>query len=175
MDEKEIIPQEVIESRIFILRGKKVMIDWDLARLYEVETKRLNEQVKRNLRRFPADFMFQLLEIEKAELVAKCDRFKPLKHSSAMPFAFTENGVSMLSSVLNSERAIDVNIQIMRTFTKIREFLSSHSVLRRKLDELEKKYDAQFKSVFDAIKMLMTPPQDISPGPKTIPGFKPGK
>ena len=172
---KDLIPQEIIESRIFILRGKKVMIDWDLARLYEVKVKRLNEQVKRNLKRFPPDFMFQLVAEEKNELVAKCDRFKLLKHSSALPFAFTENGVSMLSSVLNSERAIDVNIQIMRTFTKIREFLISHTDLRNKLEELEKKYDAQFKSVFDAIKMLMAPPADPDPGPRKIIGFKPEK
>ncbi|HAH32212.1 MAG TPA: DNA-binding protein [Elusimicrobia bacterium] len=169
------MPQEVIESKIFILRGKRVMIDWDLAHLYEVETKRLNEQVKRNLRRFPPDFMFQLAEEEKKELVAKCDRFKPLKHSSAMPFAFMENGVAMLSSVLNSERAIDVNIQIMRTFTRMWEFLATHSDLQRKLEELEKKYDAQFKSVFDAIKMLMAPPAEPDPGHRKIIGFKPEK
>ena len=172
---EDLIPQEVIESKIFILRGKRVMIDWDLAHLYEVETKRLNEQVKRNLRRFPPDFMFQLAEEEKKELVAKCDRFKPLKHSSAMPFAFMENGVAMLSSVLNSERAIDVNIQIMRTFTRMWEFLATHSDLQRKLEELEKKYDAQFKSVFDAIKMLMAPPAEPDPGHRKIIGFKPEK
>jgi len=157
---KALIPLELIESRILLLRGRKVMIDRDLARLYKVETKRLNEQVKRNLRRFPADFMFQVAEEEKNELVAKCDRFKSLKHSSAMPFVFTENGVAMLSSILNSERAIDVNIQIMRTFTKIRELLTSHTALSRKLEELEKRYDSQFKSVFDAIRILMSPPPD---------------
>jgi len=155
---KDLIPQEIIENKIFILRGKKVMIDWDLARLYEVETKRLNEQVKRNLRRFPPDFMFQLAEKEKNELVAKSDRFKSLKHSSAMPFAFTENGVAMLSSVLNSERAVDVNIQIMRTFNRLKDLIASHKELAARLDELEKKYDGQFKIVFAAIRALVAVP-----------------
>ena len=155
---EELIPQEIIEGRIFILRGKKVMLDWDLGALYQVPTKRLNEQVKRNRRRFPPDFMFRLGAEEMSELVAKCDRFARMKHSSSRPYAFTENGVAMLSSVLNSERAIDVNIQIMRTFTKIRELLGTHADLRRRLEEMETKYDYQFKAVFDAIKSLISGP-----------------
>jgi len=155
---KDFIPQEIIEGRIFILRGRKVMLDWDLGVLYEVPTKRLNEQVKRNRKRFPPDFMFRLGAGETRELVAKCDRFARMKHSSARPYAFTENGVAMLSSVLSSERAVDVNIQIMRTFTRIRELLATHSDLRRKLEEMEKKYDYQFKVVFDAIKSLISAP-----------------
>jgi len=153
---KEIVPQEIIEGRIFVLRGHKIMLDFDLAALYGVGTKRLNEQVKRNRKRFPPDFMFQLERKEKNELVAKCDRFARIKHSSAMPYAFTENGVAMLSSVLKSERAVEVNIQIMRTFTKIRELLATHADLRRKLEEMEKKYDYQFKAVFDAIRSLIS-------------------
>lgn len=121
-------------------------------------TKRLNEQVKRNRKRFPPDFMFRLGAEETRELVAKSDRFARMKHSSARPYAFTENCVAMLSSVLNSERAVEVNIQIMRTFTRIRELLSTHADLRRKLEEMEKKYDYQFKAVFDAIKSLISAP-----------------
>jgi hypothetical protein len=142
-----------------MLRGKKVIIDRDLAFLYSVSTKRLNEQVKRNIKRFPPDFMFQLTGLEKIELVAICDRFNALKHSTVMPYAFTEQGVAMLSSVLNSERAILVNIQIMRAFTQLRRMLLTNHDLRRKIAEIEKKYDCQFKIVFDAIRQLLTPPE----------------
>ena len=150
---------ELITGKIFMLRGKKIMLDRDLAFLYRVSTKRLNEQVKRNLKRFPSDFMFQLTRLEKIELVAICDRFNTLKHSTAMPYAFTEQGVAMLSSVLNSERAISVNIQIMRAFTQLRRMLLTNHDLRRKIAEMEKKYDHQFKIVFDAIRQLLTPPE----------------
>ena len=160
---------ELITSKIFILRGKKVMIDRDLAFLYRVNTKRLNEQVKRNIKRFPSDFMFQLTKSEKIELVAVCDRFETLKHSTVMPYAFTEQGVAMLSSALNSERAILVNIQIMRAFTQLRRMLITNYDLRRKISELEKKYDNQFKIVFDAIRQLLTPPEK----PKRRIGFHP--
>ncbi len=153
----EIIPQQLIESKIFLIRGKKVMLDRDLALLYGVDTKVLNQAVKRNISRFPEDFMFQLSKAERNVLVTNCDRFKTLKHSSVNPYAFTENGVAMLSSVLNSERAITVNIQIMRTFTRIREMLISNTELARKIEALEKKYDAQFSEVFDAIKQLIEP------------------
>ena len=114
--------QETIEAKIFIIREQKVMIDRDLAILYGVSTKRLNEQVKRNIQRFPKDFMFVLSMQEKNELVANCDRFITLKHSTVFPYAFTEQGLAMLSSVLNSERAILVNIQIMRTLTDCARF-----------------------------------------------------
>jgi hypothetical protein len=150
---------ELITSKIFMLRGKKIMIDRDLAFLYRVSTKRLNEQVKRNIKRFPSDFMFQLTQSEKIELVAICDRFNTLKHSTVMPYAFTEQGVAMLSSVLNSERAILVNIQIVRAFTQLRRMLLTNQDLRRKISEIEKKYDQQFKIVFDAIRQLLTPPE----------------
>lgn len=148
-----------IESRIFRIRGKSVMMDKDLAGLYEVPTKVLNQAVKRNLKRFPDDFMFVLTKSEKKELVTNCDRFRNLKHSASLPYAFTEQGVAMMSSVLNSERAILVNIQIMRAFANIRRIALTYTGLKRKIDEMEKKYDAQFGIVFDAIRQLIEPPE----------------
>ena len=159
MDEKGImIPIERIEQAILLIRGQKVMLDADLAVLYEVPTKALNQAVKRNERRFPPDFMFRLTKKEKGELVTNCDRFERLKHSSALPRAFTEQGVSMLSSVLKSDRAIDVNVEIMRAFVRLRQLMATHTDLARKLTALEQKYDKQFKVVFDAIRQLMAPP-----------------
>jgi phage regulator Rha-like protein len=155
-----IIPVEIIENKIYLIRNKKVMLDSDLAELYDVETKVLNQAVKRNIARFPEDFMFQLDKEESSELSRS--QFVTLKRGQNikyLPHAFTENGVAMLSSVLNSERAIQVNIQIMRTFTKIREMLLSHKDLKHKIEEMEKKYDSQFKIVFNAIKELMSPPE----------------
>jgi hypothetical protein len=154
-----IVPQEVIENKILFLRGKKVMLDKDLARLYKVETRALNQAVKRNLKRFPKDFMFQLTEEEVNVKVSQ--NVIPSKRSlgGSLPYAFTENGVAMLSSVLNSERAVEVNIQIMRTFTRLREMLLTHKDLQRKIEAMEKKYDYQFKVVFDAIKQLLEPPE----------------
>jgi phage regulator Rha-like protein len=150
MQGTEIIPQQLIESKILFIRGKKVMLDRDLAALYGVETKMLNRAVKRNTERFPEDFMFQLSKEEYTELL-RC-QFGTLKrgqHSKYSPYAFTENGVAMLSSVLNSRRAIQVNIQIMRTFTKIREMIATHKELKQKIEEMEKKYDYQFYPVRD--------------------------
>ncbi len=160
MQGTEVIPQQLIESKILFIRSKKVMLDKDLAVLYEVETKMFNRAVKRNIERFPDDFMFQLSKEEYDELL-RC-QFGTLKrgqHSKYIPYAFTENGVAMLSSVLNSKRAIQVNIQIMRTFTKIRGMLATHKELKQKIEEMEKKYDYQFKIVFDTIKQLIEPPQ----------------
>ena len=151
------ISVEVITSKILIVRGKKVMLDRDLAQLYAVPTKRLNEQVKRNIKRFPEDFMFQLTKKEKERLVAICDRFAILKHSTSLPYVFTEQGVAMLSSVLNSERAIQANILIMRAFVKLRELLLTHKDLALKLEALEKKYaehDEKIQAIFSAIKQL---------------------
>ena len=165
-----IVLQEKIEKKIFLIRGKKVMLDKDLAILYEVPTKRLNEQVKRNSERFPEDFMFQLTKREKAEVVANCDHLKTLKFSPQLPYAFTEQGVAMLSSVLNSKRAVMVNIQIMRTFTKIRELLVTHKDLQRKIEDMESKYDEQFKIVFEAIRQLLEPPP-VPEKPKGRIGF----
>lgn len=125
-----------IEHKIMLIRNQQVMIDRDLAELYGIETKRLNEQVKRNIERFPADFMFALQKFEKDELVANCDRFKRLKHSSTMPYAFTEQGVAMLSSVLKSPTAVAVNIQIMRAFVSMRHFLRNNAEIFAELKHL---------------------------------------
>jgi hypothetical protein len=159
MEEKNLVPQEIIESKILLVRGKKVMLDRDLARLYGVDTKALKQAVKRNQRRFPEDFMFELTQEEfqnwRSQFVtSKADKMG-LRYP---PYAFTENGVAMLSSVLNSDRAVQVNIQIMRTFTRLREFLATHEELGRKIEQMEKKYDSQFKIVFEAIRQLMIPP-----------------
>ena len=149
---------ERIERSILLIRGEKVMLDSDLAAIYGVTTKRLNEQVKRNLARFPADFMFQLTEVEKLEVVANCDHLARLKFSPHLPYAFTEHGALMLANVLNSERAAQTSVQVVRVFVRLRQLLSSNVELARKLESLEKKYDAQFKVVFDAIRQLMSPP-----------------
>jgi|SRR3989304_2776138 len=162
MQSTEVIPQQIIESKILIIRGKKVMLDRDLAVLYDVETRTLNQAVRRNIKRFPEDFMFQLTKEEmnnwKSQIVISNKDKMGIRKK---PYAFTENGVAMLSSVLNSERAITVNIQIMRTFTKLRELLTTHKELKQKLNKMEKKYDHQFKIVFDAIRQL------IGPAPKS--------
>ena len=149
-----IVP-EIIENKIFLIRGQKVMIDRDLAQLYEVTTKALNQAVKRNRSRFPGEFMFRLTMKEKNELVTNCDRFANLKHSTSLPYAFTEHGVAMLSSVLNSDRAIQANIAIIKIFIRLREILGSHKALAEKIKLLEKKYDSQFRVVFEAIRQLM--------------------
>ncbi len=156
---EQVIPIERIEKRIFLIRAQKVMLDSDLAELYEVPTKVLVQSVKRNLVRFPTDFMFQLDYQEFNNLRSQFVTSK-VGHGGRRytPFAFTEYGVAMLSSVLNSERAILVNIEIMRTFGRLRHILSTHKDLARKLEDLEKKYDHQFKVVFDAIRQLMAPP-----------------
>ena len=152
-----LISTEVIATKIFVIRGKRVMLDSDLAVLYGVKTKRLNEQVMRNRRRFPEDFMFQLTE-EEANFLRS--HFATSKRGGRryLPYVFTQEGVAMLSSVLNSERAIMVNIQIMRAFAQFRRLLLTHKDLRRKIEEMEKKYDAQFKVVFEALKKLLEPP-----------------
>jgi len=147
----KLVPIESIISKILFLRGEKVILDRDLAELYGVPTKALNQAVTRNERRFPSDFMFRLTKKEKYELVTNCDRFKPLKHSSVLPRAFTEQGVAMLSSVLNSERAIEVNVAIVRAFIHLRKMVSSHKDLKKKIAAMEKKYDEQFAIVFEAI------------------------
>ena len=151
----ELIPHERIEGRIYLFRGKKVMVDRDLAQLYGVATKVLNQAVQRNLKRFPDDFMFQLskdeLNIWRSQIVTSNKERMGLRRS---PFVFTEQGVAMLSSVLKSERAITVNIQIMRTFTRMREMLAENTDLRRKIELMEKQYDEQFSVVFEAIRRL---------------------
>jgi ORF6N domain-containing protein len=155
---KDLIPIERIERAILLIREHKVMLDMDLANLYGVTVGRLNEAVKRNSKRFPRDFMFQLnlqeLRILKSQIAISSSRWGGRRHQ---PYAFTEQGVAMLSSVLNSERAVQVNIEIMRAFVKLRALIASNKDLAKRLDELEKKYDSQFKVVFDAIRELMTP------------------
>ncbi|MBU6435697.1 MAG: ORF6N domain-containing protein, partial [Nitrospirae bacterium] len=148
-----LVPRERIEQTILLLRGHRVMLDTDLAILYGVPTKRLNEQVMRNKKRFPSDFMFQLSAEEVERLRSQFATLKPGRgqHRKYRPYAFTEQGVAMLSSVLHSERAIQVNIAIMRAFVQLREMIASNKGLARRLTELEKKYDGQFRIVFEAI------------------------
>jgi hypothetical protein len=148
-----------VERRIYFFRHEKVMLASDLASLYGVSTSALNQAVRRNRKRFPADFMFQLNATEWESLKSHFVTSKRGGVRRALPYAFTEQGVAMLSSVLTSDRAAQVNIAIMRTFVRLREMLLSNAHLARKLDALEQKYDAQFKVVFDAIRELMTPPE----------------
>ena len=152
-----LVPPERIERSILLIRGQKVMLSADLAELYQVEPRVLVQAVKRNIARFPEDFMFQLTEKEFSNLKSQfvISSWGGLRR--ARPYAFTEQGVAMLSSVLRSKRAIQVNIEIMRAFVRLRRMLASHADLARKLEALEKKYDAQFKVVFEAIRELMKP------------------
>ena len=167
--EPSLIPAEMIESRIVLLRGQKVMLDADLAKLYGVETRVLVQAVNRNRNRFPEDFMFQLSEREFGVLRSRFVISNTGRGGRRYrPYAFTEQGVAMLSSVLRSQRAVQVNIEIMRAFVRLREMVTTHKDLERRLKALEKKYDAQFKVVFDAIRKLMEP----TPGrPKKQIGF----
>jgi len=163
----DIIPQESIEGKIFTVRGKRVMLDRDLADLYSVTTGNLNKAVSRNIERFPEDFMFQLTKEEFKNLIFHFGT-SSWGGTRKLPRAFTEQGVAMLSSVLKSKRAIQVNIQIMRAFIKLKEMLATHKDLKLKIEEMEKKYDYQFKIVFDAIKQLLEPPEE----PKGKMGFQ---
>jgi len=161
-EHESIIPVERIENSILLIRGEKVMLDADLAILYGVSTKRLNEQVKRNRSRFPDDFMFQLTENEKAEVVANCDHLKQLKFSPNLPHAFTEHGAIMLATVLNSPVAVLASIQVVRAFVKLRQMLSTNKELAHKLALLEKKiekHDDEIRTIFQAIRQLMMHPE----------------
>ncbi|MBN1594310.1 ORF6N domain-containing protein [candidate division FCPU426 bacterium] len=151
----EIIPFETIERKIYFIRGKKVMLDRDLAKLYGVKTQALNQAVKRKRSRFPDDFMFSLNREEIMNL-SQIVISSSIKHAPNVN-VYTELGVSMLSSILNSEQAVQVNIQIMRTFSKLRELMATHKELRNKIEDMERKYDHQFKVVFQAIKKLIEP------------------
>jgi len=172
---KELIPIEIIEKKIFLIRGHKVMLSMHLAELYGVETRALNQAVKRNLHRFPDDFMFQIDEIEADQLVSQ-NVIPHKKHLGGfLPYAFTEQGVAMLSSVLNSEQAIKINISIMRAFVRLREMLSSNKELAAKLSLLERKiekHDEDIRAIFNAIRQLMAPPEMKKKGQI---GFRGGK
>jgi hypothetical protein len=168
--QSSLIPVETIEKTIYLIRGQKVMLDADLASLYQVTTKALNQAARRNRDRFPDDFMFQLTtkeleELNRSQIVTASQKHRDPRFR---PYAFTEQGVAMLSSVLHSKRAIFVNIEIMRTFARLRLMLATNSELSRRLNDLESKYDRQFKVVFDAIRQLMSP---ASSGRKQI-GFR---
>ena len=168
---QELIPQEIVENKIYMIRGHKVMFSHDLAKLYGVKTKALIQAVKRNITRFPVDFMFRLTSEETESLRSQFVTLKRGEHFKYAPYAFTEQGVAMLSSVLNSERAAQVNIAIMRAFVKLREILSTHKELAHKLAELERKIDKHDKDIgliFEAIRQLMTPPEK----PRRMIGFK---
>jgi len=147
MNEKITIPDEVIINKIYVIRDQKVMIDSDIAELYGVTTKRLNEQVKRNRNRFPSNFMFELTKEEKNQLVANCDHLKKLKFSPVLPKVFTEHGILMLSSVLKSSTAIRVNIQIIRVFTRIREMLTDNLSVKLEIEEIKKKLSNHSKNI----------------------------
>jgi hypothetical protein len=164
--EQQIVPVEIIERRIYLIREHKVMLDSDLAELYQVETFNLNKAVKRNLDRFPQDFMFQLTKEEAEVLRFQIGMSKPSGRGGRryLPYAFTEQGVAMLSSVLNSSRAVQVNIAIMRTFARLRHLLATHRDLAAKLEAMEAKYDRQFKVVFDVLRQLTAlPPRKKGP------------
>ena len=166
-----LLPHELLEKRILLIRGQKVILASDLAKLYGVTTKRLNEQVKRNKERFPIDFMFQLSFEEKIEVVASCDHLRNLKYSSNLPFAFTEHGALMLASILNSPRAIEASVYVVRAFVRLREILSTHKELAEKLKELESKFeghDGQIREIIEAINQLLIPPEK----PKRQIGFQ---
>jgi phage regulator Rha-like protein len=158
MSEELIITEEFIMSKILLIRDEKVMIDRDLAQLYGVTTKRLNEQVKRNIKRFPSNFMFQLTEIEKEQVVANCDHLKKLKFSSTLPYVFTEHGTMMLGNVLNSDRAIEFSIKIVEAFVKMRAFLTNNLSVKLEIEEIKKKltnHDKNIELVFSYLDELM--------------------
>ncbi len=164
---RELILVEAIEPRILFVRGQKVMLDRDLAELYGVSTKRLNEQVRRNQHRFPGDFMFQLTPKEKAEVVANCDYLQSLKFSPVSPRAFTEHGAIMAASILNTARAIGVSVFVVRAFVKLRKMIATHKELAQKLGELERKvagHDEAIRSLVTAIRQLMEPPAEPKRG-----------
>ena len=163
-----VVPIENLINKIIFLHGHKVMLDSDLAKLYGVETKMLKRAVRRNIDRFPVDFMFEISDDEYISLRSQFGTLKRGQHSKYLPYAFTEQGIAMLSSVLHSERAIKVNIAIMRAFVKLRELLLTNKELNRKLQKMEAKYDKQFRIVFEVLKELMEKPKQ----PRKEIGFK---
>lgn len=167
-------PVELIAARILLIRGQRVMVDADLAGLYGVPTKRLNEQVKRNPARFPADFMFQLTDTEKQEVVANCDHLNKLKFSKGLPFAFTEHGAIQAANVLNSPQAVEVGVYVVRAFVRLRELLASNKELAQRLEELEQRIEQKLDSHDQAITGLIKTLRQMmaTPEPKKRPiGF----
>ena len=159
---KGVIPHKTIERMIFVIRGHKVMLDRDLAELFGVYTKHLNRQVKRNIQRFPEEFMFRLTNEEKDELVPIWHQYKKMKHSYMLPYAFTEHGVAMLATVLNSERAVKTSIVIIKTFVELRQAVITHKDLEYKLKEVEhrvERHEADIQEILQAIKQLLEPPR----------------
>jgi hypothetical protein len=170
MNKNQKLSNQFIQNKIYYIRGTAVMLDSDLAVLYSVETKNLKRQVKRNIERFPDDFMFQLTKEEFK--ILRCQIVTSNRGGTRyLPYVFTEQGVAMLSSVLKSDRAIQVNIQIMRTFSKLRKYIFSHEEIKKKIENLEKKYDKQFKIVFTAIQQLMSAEDEKKKKPKRKIGF----
>ncbi len=164
-ESKSVVPVGKIENRILLIRGEKVIIDADLAGFYGVPTKRLNEQVKRNKDRFPDDFMFQLSVAEKIEVVANCDHLKNLKYSNTLPYVFTEHGAIMAAGVLNTSRAIEISVFIVRAFVKVRQMVAGHKELQRKISQIEKRltgHDEQIVELVNLIKQLL----NAEPPPK---------
>jgi len=164
--QKAIIPIGQIEQRILLIRGQRVMLDADLAMLYGVPTRVLNQAVRRNLKRFPQDFMFKLTQPEKDQVITICDHLKNLKYAKALPNAFTEHGAIMVASVLNTERAVQISAFVVRAFVKLREMLSTHKELAHKLAALERKlqnHDESIRSLVVAIRQLMRPPEPETP------------
>jgi phage regulator Rha-like protein len=159
-----------IAEKIYFIRGEKVLLDFDLAPLYNIESKRLKAAVRRNIKRFPDDFMFELTKVEYHSLRTQNASLKRGEHVKYMPYAFTEQGLAMLSGILNSERAINVNIAIMRAFVQMRRMLETHKELAKKIEELESKYDEQFSIVFEAIRQLIQKDNE----PRNPVGFKIG-
>jgi hypothetical protein len=173
--QNESLPMEQTLSRILTIRGQRVIIDADLAQLYGVPTKRLNEQVRRNRAKFPGDFLFALTKNDKDELVANCDRFGRLKHSTALPFAFTEHGAVMVATVLNSPRAVGISVLVVRAFVLMRDMLNVHRELAAKVEELESKvgeHDETIHALIQATQELIRP--EVK-GDKRPIGFRPGK
>jgi hypothetical protein len=174
MPEKQsVVEVGAIQQRILLIRGVKVIVDADLARFYGVPTKRLNEQVRRNADRFPGDFMFQLDQDEKNELVAKCDHLSGLKHSRALPLVFTEHGAIMAASVLNTQRAVDVSVFVIRAFVRMREVISDHKHLARRVSAVEAHlahHDDSIRALVKAINKLISPEE---PPEKRRIGFNP--
>lgn len=161
---------QVIQNKIFEVRGYRVMLDFDLAELYNVKTKVLKQAVKRNIQRFPSDFMFELDKEEFHQLVTNCDQFpETLKHSSVSPMVFTEQGVAMLSTVLRSQTAIDVNISIMRAFVLMRQMVIGYDELLKRIEELEESTDAQFSEIYQALTQLLSKPD---PKPRKPIGYR---